>query len=403
MLCEGAGGADLANITNIAAICGLVYGAAQKLNGSALRIMNEPGARYRTPMYSCVSMTRAIIKTVTFRFNGSDDASGISVLNITNKKYDNQSSLPLWGVENLSLPLSSTTPIWGLIDEKYIGTANLSTLRKESLLLPGYSGFGVGISSIASSQNLPGINFPADALSAIFDISSSKSVDYTGASNIAMFRRWQDLTKSPNTTAQMLNLIWTDVAANLVVGTRSISDAATVQPQKKVGNLTKRADGSAPRAGENIPVSYFERRIRYHFVYAIPAFIVLFLTIAIFLLALTTVVLGQSSPRKMRKYLNETSAGRILAAGLYADAPIGRDGEATGRWLAGVGKRQITLGAGRPIAAETGGYKVVEGAVGPDGHMQKVPLLVGGSEETVYDPGKINTVTMQAYEAPNKS
>lgn len=61
-------------------------------DGSA-SLMLDPGSSWTVPLYSC------IIKTVSFRFNGSDDLSGLTITNPVDKVYPNETSKPLWRVE----------------------------------------------------------------------------------------------------------------------------------------------------------------------------------------------------------------------------------------------------------------------------------------------------------------
>src|SRR5271155_4000601 len=114
ILCQGAGGQDYANITNFAAVCGLMYGAPRRHDGSASLIF-DPGSSWTIPMYSCISATKALVKTVSFRFNGSDDLSGLTVTSLTDKVYPNDTSKPLWGVEDTQMALADVKPLWGLV------------------------------------------------------------------------------------------------------------------------------------------------------------------------------------------------------------------------------------------------------------------------------------------------
>jgi hypothetical protein len=50
-----------------------------------------------------MSTVKASIKTVTFRFNNTDDLSGLSVISIQEKKYPNEESKPLWAVEQSNM------------------------------------------------------------------------------------------------------------------------------------------------------------------------------------------------------------------------------------------------------------------------------------------------------------
>lgn len=104
LLCQGAGGEDLANITNIGAACGLVFGAARRKDGSE-SLTFEPETWWTQPLYSCASTTKAVIKTVQFKYNGTSQTNlkNLKVLNVTDKAYQSDDDKPLWGVERLNM------------------------------------------------------------------------------------------------------------------------------------------------------------------------------------------------------------------------------------------------------------------------------------------------------------
>ena len=70
-LCQGAGGLDLANITNLAVSCGMVFGAARRSDGTHSLIF-APGTNWTVPLYSCATATKAVIKEVSFSYNGTE-------------------------------------------------------------------------------------------------------------------------------------------------------------------------------------------------------------------------------------------------------------------------------------------------------------------------------------------
>ncbi|OAP60410.1 hypothetical protein AYL99_05412 [Fonsecaea erecta] len=346
LLCQGAGGQDIANITNFAAACGLLYGAPRRSDGRE-SVVFEPGSKWTVPLYSCISTSKARIKTVYFRFNGSDDLSGLTVTNISDKVYPNESSKPLWGVEKTDMVLADVNILWGLLSGPDQGNVSVTTLRKEFLYLPGYASGGAGAPFTVGYQNLPGVDFHIGALGVLYNIAPSTGntlTDYTGKTSLAMYRLWQDLSRTPETAARILNLVWTDVAANSVVGTRSLQP-----PQQQT--LQKR-DGSSSQ-GDNdllIPVNVYERRVRYHLVYGIPAVMAAFGTLCVLTTVLGVLCLGRASTNKMRRYLDRTSPGRLVTSQSYtqsqATKPSGKDTgtrRSTKQWLKTQGGKQITL------------------------------------------------------------
>ncbi|KIY01016.1 uncharacterized protein Z520_03682 [Fonsecaea multimorphosa CBS 102226] len=342
----GAGGQDIANITNFAAACGLLYGAPRRRDGSE-SIVFEPGSKWTVPLYSCISTSKALIKTVSFRFNGSDDLSGLTVTNISNKVYPNESSKPLWGVEKTDMVLEDVNILWGLLSGTDQGNVSVTTLQKEFLYLPGYAGGGGQTPASVGYQNLPGVNFHVDALNTVYDIASASGMDitdYTGSTNLAMYRLWQDLSRNPENAARILNLIWTDVAANSVVGTRSLQP-----PQQQT--LQKR-DGSSSQDDTTVlvPVTVYERRVRYHLIYGIPAIMTAFGTFCVLITVLVVLCLGRAGTTKMRRYLDRTSPGRLVTSQPYTKSPVTTtSGKGTGRsrstkeWIKTHGGKEITL------------------------------------------------------------
>ena len=63
-------------------------------------MFNDPGSNWSIPLYSYAAGVKATIKTMSFRFNGTDDLSGLKVTEIVPKRYNDDASKPLWGVEN---------------------------------------------------------------------------------------------------------------------------------------------------------------------------------------------------------------------------------------------------------------------------------------------------------------
>ncbi|PCG97336.1 Hypothetical protein PENO1_063700 [Penicillium occitanis (nom. inval.)] len=117
---------DYANISNIATACGMIYGVPQRQSlGNPL--IFDPGSNWSIPMYTCATATKALIKTVTFQFNGSDDLSGLKVTQISEKVYPDGTSMPLWAVENTNLSMSDVAPLWGLVTPDTARQINISS------------------------------------------------------------------------------------------------------------------------------------------------------------------------------------------------------------------------------------------------------------------------------------
>ena len=340
-LCRGQGGIDLANITHIASQCGILNGAPRRVDGGKSSIF-DPGSAWTLPMFSCMSTAKATIKTVSFRFNGTkDDLSSLEVVSLKDKIYPDEASKPLWAVENTSMFLKDGTPLWGLVSEDKAKTLNLSTVRQESLYLPGRD-------PVMGWQNLPGADFASIALDLTYNTGSSldSPASYSGKSNLAMFKKWQELSETPETSAKILNLIWTDIAANMVVGTKS-----WLVPD----NTNRKRDGTG--TPKTPIVTSYTRRIKYKYAYGIPAFVALVLAIAAFSSTLFFMLFAGAKPSTLRTFLQHTSAGRFLTAqASYSNhtghgsstSPSEQQGyinAPTHVWVKGPGSRVFTLGA----------------------------------------------------------
>ncbi|KAJ8118695.1 hypothetical protein OPT61_g386 [Boeremia exigua] len=349
LTCAGSGGGDIANITNMAGKCGLIYGTPRRTDGSATLLFN-PGSSWTLPMYSCMSVVKASIKTVSFRFNSTSDLSGLSVASIEAKSYPDEASKPLWAVENTDMELKHGMPLWGIMSPEAAATLNVSTLRRESLYLPGFAGFP----ALKSHENLPGSDFASAVLSSTYDIgpySTGNNIEYSGKTNLAMYRRWQEYSRTASTSAKILDLIWTDIAANLVLGTRGLGS----------DEITKHKRDEADDTGSNLPhVISYSRRVKYKYAYGIPAFLALSLTVASTLATAYFTILGHAKPATMRRFLEHTSVGRLLVAQDSQDQTSKHtnselDGstektiadctEPTKEWLKGTGAEIFTLSA----------------------------------------------------------
>jgi hypothetical protein len=117
-----------------------MHGIPQRTDGGD-GLTFESGSRWTQKIYSCASTVRATIKTVSFNYNGTDNSlKNLAVTNISDKTYEDEKDLPLWGVENTGNTYNEDeiSLIWGLVSDAYENHANVSTIRQSSLYLPGY-------------------------------------------------------------------------------------------------------------------------------------------------------------------------------------------------------------------------------------------------------------------------
>ncbi|KAI2278777.1 hypothetical protein LOZ05_000374 [Ophidiomyces ophidiicola] len=345
-LCQGAGKDDFANITNIGVACGLIVGAARRVDGSA-SLIAEPRSRWTVPLYSCASSARAVIKTVDFRYNGTDGLRGLSIDGVKDKVYKQDSDKPFWGVERPGIKLGDISAMWGLVSNRYKSSNDLSIVQNDALWLPGF--VSLSKTPVASYMNLPGVSFYMNAFASIYTMGSDTPdtlMDYTGKSNLAMYARWQELSKQANTTSTIINQIWTDIAANAVLGTRGWI-SANAEDLK----ILKR-NNDKPREGQtvNVPVKIYDHRVSYHIVYGIPAFIALLLTTAVAASSGVLCIIGRARPAVVRRYLFHTAPGRILGTFVY---PNEVDPQApTNGWNDTVGSKKVSMAGPVPYPSD---------------------------------------------------
>lgn len=290
---------DPANITNIVVQTGLLLGAASRV-GESGPVRLDPGTNWSSPLFVCASSVSASVKTVSLRINGTALLSNLVVANITSKVYPNEASKPLWAVEDTGLEIRDVAPSWGIVADGYENAPGLWTRRADKLYLPA----GAGSQAYLNNDHGDAGAIAAEiALSHTYSDASVRSTvtgmpDYSGYTNYPMFLKWGRLSRSAATAPQIINLIWTDIMANYVMGTRS--------------HLSRGRVGTPDAESANVSVVTFKRRIRYDLRYAIPALVFL----VVYLISLASSVLLLVSRRSgfglLRRLLNQTAVGRAV-------------------------------------------------------------------------------------------
>jgi hypothetical protein len=139
-----------------------------------------------------------------------------------------------------------------------------------------------------------------------------------------MMLRWQNLSDSSEDVAKIPNLIWTDRAGNMLLGTKSLLDAL-------------------PPGGQ-YQVRTYERRITYKYLYAIPALLcwALWLTwigaISIFACCGN---INRIGIKRCKELINQLSVGRALAIVEYPHSNHFSD--STTEWIKSTGSVEIDL------------------------------------------------------------
>jgi hypothetical protein len=356
-LCSGEFGGDKANMTNLDVRCGLMVGPSTNRDGSTSSVW-APGSWWTRPIYSCASTTYISIKTVRFNYNTSTPGlAGLKVKSISSKTYERTSDMPLWGVETAGFNISDITPLWGLITPSLAKSANLSTIRASRLYLPASKAttWTSSLSNLAG-EFMPATLGPSEIWGSAYNPESfGVGIDYSGAKNLALLNKWREMSKNETGAAQILNLIWTDYAANYFTGTRSsltprdslppnLANSTSSSSSRK---LNKRSDGDAVTGSAvadeqgQVPIHVYQRKLRYHWVYGIPATLCLLLSFIILTIATLSVLLGRSSRGQMRHFMYSLSAGRLLGAFLFPNE--GDPRAETKDWVEAVGRRSVRL------------------------------------------------------------
>lgn len=343
LLCQGAGQADYANSSNIQVQCGLFYAAAVRADG-VQSLLTEPNTTYHQNIFTCASLSKVSIKTVSLRYNATlgDDIASLNILSITDKQYANEADTPLWGIEEPQEPfrIADINQFWGLVSDDFdpadAAKTNISLKRAAELYLPGYT-WGTPLASLyPGHEYLPASALPKSILASTYELGGAglaggANMDYTGASNLAISQRWQRLSQNTSTVPEILRLIWTDLAMNAIQGTRGWVEA---------DGITKRDSESSASESTLVPVLVYRKKVQYKWLYAIPAFVALGL-FGLLALASITFTLVRRGPARVRYYLNQLSAGRLLAMQHYPGQC--EKGASTTTWIDAVGTSLIDI------------------------------------------------------------
>lgn len=345
--CNGAVLSDPANLNSSLVGCGILYGAAQRTDGGD-SLIPDPGSRWALPVFSCASSISATVKTVTFKLNGTS-LSALQVVDEEPKKYAAPSDMPLWAVENMEWPrynIGNAQPLWGIV-----GTANttldesirknITTISQESLRLPGLMDDHTLLLTSQpftpndASQNLPGVNFYTQALRSAFSISMPSRMsygDYSGQTQFALYAKWQKLSVGASSAAEIINLVWTDIAANAVVGTKGWGLGS--------GSKTK-----------SVSVTAYHKQVRFKMPYSVPAFVVIGVCIALLVSIVVLIFTKKTGLTRLRFLIDATSAGRNMGISLWP-AESNASTVKTKDWVETIGLRDVTVLHGNFVAVD---------------------------------------------------
>lgn len=285
---------------------------------------------------------------VAFLAKDNDSLANLQITSMKPRTYLSNTSTPLWAVEDTGMMIMDVSPLWAIVDDTYQDRPNIMTLRKDSLYLPAGAGFQAVLNdeSAYASAMAPEVVLQmtySEAIGSSGDLSLEGFPDYSGFSNYAMFLKWQQLAQSPETSPTILNLVWTDIMANYVIGTKSI-----------IGTRSDSAGNSVDTSGTSsgrplVPVLRSFQKIKYDIRYAIPAFVLLPLYVFMIVSALILWAVSTARLSYLKILLNQTATGRAATRerrGAEAAAEV----IGTKMWIKDFGDENIGVGK-RPLNA----------------------------------------------------
>ncbi|KAJ0425626.1 hypothetical protein BJY00DRAFT_184496 [Aspergillus carlsbadensis] len=333
---------DVVNMSTVGIKSGMVMGAPHLLDGSDTLVL-DPETHWVQKLLTCSSATRASIKIVKFQANGTA-LSDIHVLRVSDKPYGSEAEMPLWAIERSNLTVADYAPLWGIIDDIHENSEALYTRRKEALWLPAANTYGTSLSYLSDSMPA-GAHLKALAIAYNVDsmLTTLYGRDYSGKDDFGLYPLWRDLSRNSKTAGRMINLIWTDAMANLVLGT-------------KPGPFSSEPVLGSSASYDRV-VQAVERRVVYDIRYATPAFLMLVLWMTSLIAALILFLLSRVSIPALAQLTNQLASGRMATQFYHTDQC--RFDAPTDEWAAKAGALlfifQRVRGA-RPIeATETAG------------------------------------------------
>ena len=258
----------------------------------------NPNLNWYQPLYSCVSAIEASIKRVQFKVNGTSALSNL----IIQKVQSADGTTRTWGVENTGRSIYELDPLWGLVSADKTNISGISALRRSYLYLraAGSSFIGSG-GSTTVRDSIAGASAPSTQLDTVYgfvnrdpDLGGSITFpDYTGATTWSLFTNWSRLSRNTSTAGHIPNLIWTDLMANAVIGTKSLLSNSTRFQYKR-------------------PAAPYFQTVVYNWQYAgfALAFAVMYIMLLLWSLLLSAT--RECNFSMLRFFLNQSSAGRTM-------------------------------------------------------------------------------------------
>lgn len=341
---------DRVNLTNIQVKCGLLLGPASKSGGPETPLV-EPGSVWSRPVYMCASTTKAMIKEVSFSFNQTRGSGlkALSVEAIENKQYASRLDMPTWGIETPNLTLGEIDPFWGLIDPESADLVNITTIQSPHLYIPsGYSAYGGSMLKADGGYDyVPATGAPPAIWNTAYTprkVMPSGLQDLSGWSQLSLPSMWKKMSTNSTGAARIMNLIWTDLAANALMGTRGWVENRTLPPNLQGEDMKQKKDlisnNTTDAMSSRVLVRVYVRQTHYRWLYSIPAGLTLLLAATVCAATLAAILSGKGTIKRMKHYLNHLSVGRLLVAN---EIKVKDFNSTTCDWLKGLGRSTIPV------------------------------------------------------------
>ncbi|KAL8693631.1 MAG: hypothetical protein Q9218_001589 [Villophora microphyllina] len=322
-------------------------------------------------LYTCASAMKALIQSVTFGSSSTNTSADLSVLHVldVNSKNYSADSMPTWVIEKADgYQIQDISLLWGLANESQVDKNAFETRQAAELYLPAanhgitfghiYDSFAAGTAPAAAWNSV--YVFAASVRGAAMDfiprylfllsIDCERAADilfsysYSGESNYGLTLKYRDLSRTPEGAAKIMNLIWTDLMAFTVVGTKTGFEVPADPSVKSDTKFPKRSSSASTDSGQR-RVHPMVRKIGYRDIrYAIPAFIISGILLTSLLTATLLALRKLLSYRILKHYINQTSMGRSITQIRYPTVATAR--ASTKEWSRAT--RNIVLDVPRP-------------------------------------------------------
>lgn len=272
----------------------------------------DPGTNWSQPIFACVSSIKASVKRVSFLLNGTATIANLVIKDVQVKEYNNKADMPMWAMENTNRDVADLAPFWGLVSDDLADSPHLSVVRAPEFYLPASSS---SLFDVMTAQDaVAGASAPLSAFGSIYTANSlSDSQDYSGATNWLLYMKWQQLANRIETTGKIIDLIWTDLMANVLVSSKSVLSG---RPATNSSTPAVRRR-EALKEYANMPAVQYSAGIAYDWKYAIPALVFLALYLVLLFLSAAMFCTKGLSFHSLRFVLNQTAAGRAITTERY--------------------------------------------------------------------------------------